>query len=67
MGYIRVITYLLTIDPNFQQGIQVLLSPGVVKLQGCRLAFADLPSEAQELLRNLQKTGRHRSDEALRE
>jgi len=35
--------------------------------QGCRLAFADLPSEAQELLRNLQKTGKHRSDEALRE
>ena len=24
MGYIRVITYLLTIDPNFQRDIQVV-------------------------------------------
>jgi len=35
--------------------------------KGCREAFLDLDSEAQGLLRNLQKTGRHRSEEALRE
>ena len=41
------------------------LSPAVS--QGCHAAFHQLQPEAQELLRNLQKTGRHRSEEVLRE
>eukprot|EP00435_Cladocopium_sp_Y103_P005981 s4461_g1.t3 len=35
--------------------------------KGCHAAFRELQPEAQELLRNLQKTGRHRSEEVLRE
>ncbi|CAL1167639.1 unnamed protein product [Cladocopium goreaui] len=35
--------------------------------EGCHAAFHQLQPEAQELLRNLQKTGRHRSEEVLRE
>eukprot|EP00435_Cladocopium_sp_Y103_P039263 s870_g10.t1 len=35
--------------------------------KGCHAAFQELQPEAQELLRNLQKTGRHRSEEDWRQ
>ena len=53
--------------PRHLKTLKFLSTVRPVPLQGCRAAFLEMEPEAQELLRGIQKSGRHRTNEMLQE